>query len=54
MCIFHYFNYYLPDFVTAVSLGFLFAFLLLSICFNLTQCPNKPLVVPLAEPSLES
>ena len=27
MCIFHYFNYYLPDFVTAICLGFIFCFL---------------------------
>ena len=25
ICILHYFNYYLPDFVTAVCLGFIFA-----------------------------
>ena len=25
MCILHYFNYYLPDFVTAICLGFIFA-----------------------------
>ena len=24
MCMFHYFNYYLPDFVTAICLGFIF------------------------------
>ena len=44
MCIFHYFNYYLPDFVTAVCLGFIFGFSFWGICFNLTQCHNKPLV----------
>ena len=44
MCIFHYFNYSLPDFVTAICLGFLFGFSFLSICFNLTQCHNKLLV----------
>ena len=26
MCIFHYFNYYLPNFVTAICLGFIFCF----------------------------
>ena len=36
MCIFHYFNYYLPDFGTAIILGFIFGFLFLDICFNLT------------------
>ena len=35
MCIFHYFNYYLPDFVTAICLGFIFGFLLLDIYFTL-------------------
>ena len=44
MCIFHYFNYYLPDFVTAICLGFIFGFSFLDICFNLTWCHNKPLV----------
>ena len=44
MCIFHYFNYYLPDFVAAICLGFIFGFSLLDICFNLTKCHNKPLV----------
>ena len=44
MCIFHYFNYYLPDFVTAIGLGFIFGFLFLDICFTLPQCHNKPLV----------
>ena len=37
MCIFHYFNYYLPDFVTAICLGFIVGFLFMDICFNLTQ-----------------
>ena len=44
MSIFHYFNYYLLDFVTAICLGFIFGFLFLDICFSLTQCNNKPLV----------
>ena len=44
MCIFHYFNYYVPDFVTAICLGFIFGFLFLGICFNLTKCHHKPLV----------
>ena len=44
MCIFHYFDYYLPDFGTAICLGFIFGFLFLGICFNITQCHNKPLV----------
>ena len=30
------FNYYLPDTVTAIFLGFLFALSLLGMCFNLT------------------
>ena len=33
MCIFHYFNYYLPDFVTSVCLGFVFGFSFLDISF---------------------
>ena len=44
ICIYHYFNYYLPDFVTAIGLGFIFGFSFLYIYFNLTQCHNKPLV----------
>ena len=36
MCVFHYLNYYLPDFVTAICLGFIFGFSFLGICFNLT------------------
>ena len=28
--------YYFPDFVTAICLGFIFGFLFLDICFNLT------------------
>ena len=44
MCTFHYFNYYLPHFVTAICLGFLFGFSFGGICFNLTYCHNKPLV----------
>ena len=36
MCILHYFNYYLPDFVTAICLGFIFGFSFLVIYFNLT------------------
>ena len=43
-CICHHFNYYLPDFVTAVCLGFIFVFSFLDICFNFTSCHNKPLV----------
>ena len=35
MYIFHYYNYYLPDFVTAICLGFIFVFSFLGICFNL-------------------
>ena len=42
MCIFHYFTYYLPDFVTTICLGFIFGFSFLDICFNLTQCHKKP------------
>ena len=44
MCMFHYFNYYFPIFVTAISLGFLFGFSVLGIWFNLTECHNKPLI----------
>ena len=44
MYIFHYFNYYLPDFVIAICLGFICGFSFLDICFNLTSCHNKPLV----------
>ena len=44
MCIFHYFSYYVPGFVTAICLGFIFVFSFLVICFNLTKCHNKPLV----------
>ena len=29
-------DFYLPDFVTAICLGFIFGFLFLDICFNLT------------------
>ena len=36
MCMFHNFNYYLPDFVAAVCLELIFGFLFLDICFNLT------------------
>ena len=42
MCVFHYFNYYFPDFVPAICLGFIFGFSFLDICFNLTKCHNKP------------
>ena len=42
MCVFHYFNYYFPDFVPAICLGFIFGFSFLDICFNLTECHNKP------------
>ena len=44
MCILHYFNYYLPDFVAAICLGFIFGCLVLNICFTLTWSHNKPLV----------
>ena len=44
MCIFHYFNYYLPDFLTAISLRFIFGFSFLDIFFNVTKCHNKPLM----------
>ena len=43
VCICHYFNYYLPDFITAISLGF-FGFSVWSICFNRMQCHNIPLL----------
>ena len=35
ICIFHYFNYYFSDFVTAICLGFIFGFSFLDICFTL-------------------
>ena len=41
MCIFHYFNHYLPDFVNAISLGFIFGFSFWGMCLNLTQYHNK-------------
>ena len=44
MCTFHYFSCYLPDFVTALCLGFIFSFSFLDICFTLPWCRNKPLV----------
>ena len=44
MCILHYFNYQLPDLAAAISLGSIFGFSFLGICFNLTQCHYKPLV----------
>ena len=34
MCIFHYFNYYLPGFVTAICLRFISGFLFWGISFN--------------------
>ena len=39
MCIFHYFNHYLPDFVTVICVGFTFGFLFLDICFNAITNP---------------
>ena len=44
MGILNYFNYYLPDFVTAIDLGFLFGFSFLDICVTLPSYHNKPLV----------
>ena len=42
MCIFHYFNYYVPDFVTAISLGFIFGFsfwvYILTSLYVITNC----------------
>ena len=37
MCTFHYFNYYLPDFVTVIYLGFIFEFSFLDVFLNLTM-----------------
>ena len=34
VCIFHYLNDYLTDFVTAICLGFIIGVLFLGICFN--------------------
>ena len=44
MCIFHYFNYHLSDFMTAICLGFISGFSFLDISFNLTSCHNQPLM----------
>ena len=38
--IFDYYNYNLPDFVTATCLGFIFGFSVLDICFNLNAITN--------------
>ena len=32
----------MPDFVTAICMGFIFDFSFLGICVNLTYCHNKP------------
>ena len=40
MCTFHYFNYYLPDFVTSICLGFIFGFSFWGICFSLNTITN--------------
>ena len=48
MCMFHYFSYYLPDFVTAIDLGFIFGFSFLDICFTFPYGHNKPLVESLS------
>ena len=40
MYIFHYFNYYLPDFVTAICLGFIFGFSFLNILISLNAITN--------------
>ena len=42
VCIFHYFNYDLLDFVTAICLRFIFGFSFLGICVNPIKCHNKP------------
>ena len=39
MCIFHYFNYHLPDFVTAICLGFIFGFLFFGYVLLLLSLP---------------
>ena len=44
MYIFHYLNYYLPDFVTTICLGAIFGFSFLDICFTLPWCHSKALV----------
>ena len=44
MGIFHFLNYFLHDFVTAICLGLIFGVLFLGICFNLPLCHNKPVV----------
>ena len=36
LTVYVYFYYYLPDFVTAICLGFIFGFSFWGICFNLT------------------
>ena len=40
--IFHYFNYYVPDFVMAICLVFIFGFSFGDICLNPTKYQNKP------------
>ena len=40
--IFHYFNYYVPDFVMAICLVFIFGFSFGDICLNPTKYHNKP------------
>ena len=40
VCTFHYFNYYWPDFVTSIYLGFILGFLFLDICFTLNAKTN--------------
>ena len=43
MCTFHYFNYYLPDFITAICLEFISDFSFLDVCFSLNDI-SKSLV----------
>ena len=42
MCIFYYFDYYLPDFVNCLLSGVHLLFSFLDICFNLTKYHKKP------------
>ena len=42
MCIFYYFDYYLPDFVNCHLSGVHLSFSFLDICLNLTKYHKKP------------
>ena len=42
VCTFHYFSYYLPDFVIAIYLGCTFCSSVLYVCFNTIYYHDKP------------